>query len=282
MKILVTGGCGFIGSHLVDKLITLNHEVVVLDNLSSGKKEYLNPAAKLVVGDVRDLDDVKKSIRGCETVFHLAALTDVRSEAEETDYQVNFIGSKSVFSVAEAINAKIIFASSSAVYGNSPAKEDSKCSPISQYGRSKLKAEKACPEDSLILRLFNAYGPKGKSVINIFCKKIPKYEDITVFGTGLQTRDYIYVADVVNAMIMGLKKSGIYNVGTGLETSLLDVIEIIHQLANNKPNIKFAMPRENEVKRSKADITKIKHALGWGPRIELVEGIRKLLEKPGA
>jgi UDP-glucose 4-epimerase len=278
MKILVTGGCGFIGSQLVDKLIVLNHEVIVLDNLSSGKKERLNPAAKLVVGDVRDPDDVKKSIRGCETVFHLAALTDIRSESEEADYQVNFLGAKNVFSVAEAIKSKVIFASSAAVYGNSPAKEDSRCSPISQYGRSKLKAENACPEGSLILRIFNAYGPRGKSVINTFCSKIPKYEDITLFGTGLQTRDYIYVSDVVNAMIMGLTKSGIYNVGTGVETSLLDVIEIIHQITKNKPNIKFAMPRDNEVKRSKADITKIKHDMRWEPRVDLAEGIRKLLE----
>lgn len=276
MKILVTGGCGFIGSHLVDKLVALGKEVVILDNISSGKKEYLNPAARLVTGDIRDISDITKAMKGCEAVFHLAALTDVRSDSDQ-DYQVNFIGSKNVFSVAEALKSKIIFTSSAAVYGNEPAKEEGRCSPLSQYGKSKLKAERNCPEGSFILRIFNAYGPRGRSVINNFCRKIPKYEDITVFGNGLQTRDYIYVSDIVDALLLGLKNEGTYNIGTGIETSLLELIDIIHELTNNKPHINFTLPKENEIRRSKADLTKTRQ-LRWSPRIQLVEGIKLTMQ----
>ena len=275
MKILVTGGCGFIGSHLVDKLIELDHDVVVLDNLSSGKKKNMNPKATFVYGDIRDIEDVNRAMRNCNIVFHLAAITDARSDADDI-YKVNYLGSSNVFRIAEKKKAKVIFTSSAAVYGNAIEKEDSYCEPISQYGKSKLKAEKLCPNDAFIIRLFNAYGPRGNSVINKFCKKMPKYDDITVFGNGLQTRDYIYISDVINALLLGLDNTGLYNVGTGVETSVMDIIEIIRITTRNKPHMKFTTPNKNEVKRSKADISKIKK-LKWKPEMDIVYGIRELL-----
>ena len=271
MKILVTGGCGFIGSLLVQRLVEKNHDIVVFDKVK-GKQNV-----KYIIGDIRNPDEVEKAIKGCEIVFHLAALTDLRNI--ENDYAVNFLGAKNVFDIAKKNNAKIVFASSAAVYGNAklPISENSECSPISQYGKSKLKAERLLGENDLMLRFFNVYGPRGKSVINTFCKKIPKYEEITVYGTGLQTRDYVYVTDVVDALLLGLGDiSGVFNVGTGVETKLLDIIDIIHRLTKAKPFIKFEMPKENEIKRSVADITKIKQT-GWAPKVSLEGGIRKIL-----
>ena len=207
MKILVTGGCGFIGSHLVNKLIGLGQNVIVLDNLSTGKKEYLNPKAEFMHGDIRKIDDVKAVIKDCNTVFHLAASTDVRADSDEI-FAINSEGSQNVFSLAEKIGAKIIFTSSAAVYGETElAKEESDCKPISLYGESKLKAEHACPKDSFILRIFNAYGSRGNSVINKFCNKISKKEPITVYGSGLQTRDYVYVSDVIEALLLGFHEN---------------------------------------------------------------------------
>ena len=272
MRILVTGGAGFIGSHLVYRLIKKKNEVIILDNLSTGRKENINQKATFIRGDVRDEDDIRKAMHGCDFVFHLAAKTDAREEGDEI-FRTNFIGSEYVFSAAKDINAKIIFTSSAAVYGDAklPIKESEECKPISSYGKSKMKAEKML-RDAFIARLFNVYGPKGSSVINKFTRRIKEGEDITVFGSGLQTRDFVYVSDVVDALMFGIEKSGTYNVGTGIETSILQLIDTIQDLAKSKPRIKFDMPIESEIKRSKADITKIRN-LGWNPKTSLNSGI---------
>lgn len=278
MKILVTGGAGFVGICLVDRLIELNHETVVLDNLSAGKKENVKNA-KLVVGDIRDRFDVDKAIKGCQAVFHLAAMTDARISNDKV-YEVNYLGSENVFNAAKENNAKVIFTSSAAVYGSgSFCMEDAECRPVNDYGKSKLKAErllvKICP-DSFIARPFNVYGHNGNSVINKFCKKISNYEDITIFGTGMQTRDYIFVSDVIDALLLGLENKGVYNVGTGMETSLLELIDIIEKVSNSKASMKFERPNESEIMRSRSDITKIKQ-LGWKPKVSLEDGIRLIL-----
>lgn len=281
MKILVTGGCGFIGSYLVDKLIELGNEVVVLDNLLSGKKEKLNKKAKFVFGDVRIPEDIKKAMKGCEVCFHLAAVTDVRNVDDDLVYQTNFLASRDVFDVAEKFGTKIIFTSSAAVYGNSkvPNKEDDECKPVSKYGRYKLKAE-GLAKNAFIVRLFNVYGHGGKGFINRLCNNIPKYEEIIIYGNGLQTRDYIYVTDVVDALLLGIENSGLYNVGTGVETSILQLLDIFNEITKIRPSTKFTMPIENEIKRSRADITKIKK-LRWEPKISLEEGIKLLLNDMG-
>jgi UDP-glucose 4-epimerase len=279
MKVLVTGGAGFIGSHLVSELIK-NNEVVVLDNLTSGDREWVHKDARFIKGDVRDRNDVENAMKGCSAVFHLAALTDIRTTEPDMDYKVNCLGAKRVFDVATNKNVKIIFTSSAAVYGNIklPHKEDSECKPISQYGKSKLRAEKLCPENSFILRLFNVYGERGNSVINKFCKLALESLPFTIYGSGLNTRDYIYVKDVVKALILGLKNSGVYNLGTGVETTTLDVAHIVAKSLGIEPEFEFLPPNEQEIKRSRADISKIKD-LGWKPQTDLVKGINLMLEK---
>lgn len=279
MRILVTGGAGFIGSHLVNKLVELNHEAVVLDNLSAGRKENVNSKAKFIEGDIRDSFEVGNAMKGCEAVFHLAAMADARDGGEKM-YEVNYLGSQNVFTAAQESNAKIIFTSSAAVYGNaSLCKEDSECKPVNEYGKSKLKAEKALMKalpNAFIARMFNVYGPNGNSVINRFCKNIPNYEDITIFGTGMQTRDYVFVSDVVDALMLGLENNGIYNAGTGVETGLLELIDVIENISGAKANMKFEKPIEGEIMRSRADISKISQ-LGWKPKVSLKEGVRMIL-----
>lgn len=274
MNILVTGGAGFIGRHLVDRLVSKGHSVAVYDKLLHSKENV-----RLIEGDIRDMDDVKRAMKDVEAVFHLAAISDSRAN-DDAVYNANFIGSKNVFEAAKAANAKVIFTSSAAVYGETKlAKEDAECTPINQYGKSKLRAEKICPGDAFVARLFNVYGPGGNSVVNKFCQLIPKYEPVTVYGHGNQTRDFIYIDDIVNALLLGLELSGVYNVGTGKETSVMELVDIIHDLTKSKPDIKFAPPLQ-EIIRSKADITKIT-ATEWYPKVELVDGIERTLKAEG-
>lgn len=286
MKILVTGGFGFIGAKLVERLLSLNHEVVVLDHNLPAKKDRLNTNVEAVEGDIRDADDIRKAMKECDAVFHLAAVADVRS-SDDVVYATNFLGAKNVFEVARAKNAKIIFTSSAAVYGNTqlPNRETADCSPISQYGKSKLRAERYLQrefsQDSyFIARLFNVYGTNGNSAINKFCRQITKYEDAIVYGNGLQTRDYIYIDDVIDALVLGLENSGLYNIGTGQDTSTLSLIEMIHQATRCKPGIKFTVPNAGEIARSRADITRISQ-FGWSPKISLQDGIQLVLDAIG-
>jgi len=227
MKILVTGGCGFIGTHLVNELVEKGHEVVVLDNLLSGKKERLNSKAEFILGDIRNKDDVIKAMDDCSVVFHLAALTDLRTATDDMIKEVNH-------------------------------------------------TEKYCKENSFIARLFNVYGQYGKSFVNTLCEKIPSGKDIIVYGDGSKTRDYIHVDDVVSALLLGLEHNGIYNVGTGKETSVMDLIKVVEKMIDKKAIIRFAPENKSEIKNSRADITKIRK-LGWGPKITLEEGIRRIL-----
>lgn len=282
MRILVTGGAGFIGSHLLDRLVNEGNEVVVLDNLSTGKREWVNRKARFIAGDIRDPTTVATAMQGCNVVFHLAALTDSRS-ADDAIYQVNYLGSENVFKLAAAKECKIIFTSSAAVYGEKfPCSESAKCAPISQYGKSKVKAEAMLQklDNAFIARLFNCYGSRSKSVVNKFCEKIPDYKDITVYGSGIQTRDFVHVNDVVNALLLGLENSGIYNLGTGIETSVLHLIDLIHEITKSKPNTKFTPPVEGDIRRSRAEIGKIR-SIGWEPKISLEDGVRSLLADGG-
>ena len=275
MRILVTGGAGFIGRHLTERLLAAGHEVSVYDDFSHSKKDM--DGVKTIEGDVRDAEDVKRAMRDMQAVFHLAAISDARAE-DDAVYSVNFIGSKNVFEAAKEAGAKIIFTSSAAVYGETKTtKEDAACNPLNQYGKSKLRAEKICPDDAFIARLFNVYGPNGNSVINKFCRLMPKYEPVTVYGHGTQTRDYIYVDDVVSALVMGLQMSGTYNVGTGKETSLLEVVDMIHAMTKSKPDIKFTAAPPGEIMRSKADITKIQQT-EWYSKVQIQGGIELVLK----
>ncbi len=283
MRALVTGGAGFIGSHLVERLLNEGSEVIVLDNLSAGKREWVDRRAKMLAGDIRDPTTVATAMQGCGAVFHLAAITDARSSDEDAIYQVNYLGSENVFRIAKSKGCRIIFTSSAAVYGEKSGNEETKCNPINQYGKSKLKAEtllRRAGPDFFAVRIFNCYGPRSKSVVNRFCEKIPDYKDITVYGSGMQTRDFVHVSDVVSALMLGLEKSGLYNLGTGVETSLIHLIDMVHNITKSKPSVKFTPPVEGDIKRSKAEITRLKSA-GWAPKISLEDGVRSLLSEMG-
>lgn len=279
MRVLVTGGSGFIGTHLVNRLIEKGHEVRVLDN-----KAPQNRKARYVNGDIRSVEDVSIAMSGCKACFHLAAIAQARNEDKDLLYKVNYLGSKTVFDAAEKVGAKIIFASSSAVYGNvaKPAKETAQCNSVSYYGTTKLKSEQLLKgSDAFIVRLFNVYGPGNEAgVVNVFCKRMMNYQEVPVIGNGRQTRDFVYVSDVVDALFLGIEHNGIYNVGTGKETSVLQLIEIIQRLARYKPNIVRVEASPLDPEKSVADITKITK-LGWKPKIELQKGIRLVLENYG-
>lgn len=279
MKVLVTGGSGFIGTHLVNKLVEEGHEVVVLD-----ANQPKNPKAKFMAGDIRSDEDVRIAVSGCKAVFHLAAIAQARNIDEDLMYKVNYLGSKTIFDAAEKQGAKIIFTSTAAVYGNEtpPLKESMPCVPISYYGTTKLKAEQLLKgTDAFITRLFNVYGPLNESgVINVFCRKMMNYEQVPLIGTGRQTRDFVYVDDVVDALLLGMEHTGIYNVGTGKETSVLNIIETIEKMTRYKPNIKRLETNPFDPSQSVADITKISR-LGWKPKISLEQGIRLVLQSMG-
>ena len=279
MKILVTGGAGFIGSHLTERLVEEGHEVIVLDNFYSGKKEWVK-SAKLIEGDIRDESDVAKAMHGCQIVFHLAAISEARATDENLVYNTNFLGSKNVFETARKAKAKVIFVSSAAVYGESRgAKETDAAQPENQYGKSKLKGEHIAPEGSFIVRLFNVYGPRGHGVINKFASAIPKYKGITIYGHGSQTRDFVHIDDVVSALMLGLQHDGTYNIGTGKDRSVTDIVQIISNLTRSTPDVTFAPATPGDVERSRADIAKVS-AL-WKPLVDISTGIHGLLEYYG-
>jgi UDP-glucose 4-epimerase len=284
MRILVTGGAGFIGTHLVNKLIEMKHDVVVLDNFSVGKRENVNGKATIIEGDIKDPFDVGKAMKDCSAVFHLAAISDVRNVDDDMVYKTNFLAAKHVFDAAAAKNIRVIFTSSAAVYGNGdvPNRESAVCKPLSQYGKSKLMAERYLVQkgEYFIVRLFNVYGPGGKSAINKFCKKITNYEDVTVFGNGMQTRDYVYITDVVDALTFGLENTGLYNVGTGRDIAVTSLIDMIHNMTRCKPNVKNGSIVPGEIGRSRADISAI-NAIGWQPQTQLEDGVKLILDSVG-
>lgn len=269
MNILVTGNTGFVGSHLVKKLAELNHEVAGF-SLDKGK-------------DVRNYPEIENSIKGKDAVIHLAAQTDVRKsfEAPKLDYEVNYQGTKNVVKACEKSGARLIFTSTAAIYGNPidiPTREDSPKLPISFYGLHKLLAEKECERiNSFIVRLFNAYGPGGHGAINKFAELIKNDKEIVLFNDGSHTRDYVYINDIVSALILGLKsKPGVYNIASGKETSLKEVIDAISKELNKKPRIKYNILKEGDAPRSVADISKAKKEIGWQPEISLKEGIKEV------
>lgn len=279
MKILVTGGSGFIGTHLVERLLKEGNEVIVLDN-----KPPKNKKAHYVNGDIRSAEDVSLAMNRCKACFHLAAIAQARNEDRDLLYKVNYLGSKTVFDEAEKVGAKIIFSSSSAVYGNAPVplKESVQCKPVSYYGTTKLKAEQLLKgTDAFITRFFNVYGSGTEAgVVNVFCKKMMNYEEVPVMGTGRQTRDFVYISDVIDALMLGFKHNGVCNVGTGKETSVMQLIEMIQRLTRYKPNIKRIEGSPLDPERSVADISKITK-LGWKPKIDLQKGIKISLESYG-
>lgn len=299
-KILVTGGAGFIGSNLVDKLIKLNNEVVVIDNLYSGKKEYLNPRSKFYNLDISDekIKDIFQ-IEKFDYVYHLAAQIDVRKSVDdmEFDNKVNILGSLNILKNCHHFNIKkIIFASSGgAAYGfpeKIPTPETYPDYPVSPYGINKVSFEKylnyyykVFSQKYITLRLANVYGPRqykgGEAgVIAIFTSNAISNKKSYIYGDGLQTRDYVYVDDVINAFILSLESDfvGCLNIGTGIEKNLLEVVRAIESNLNQKLNIEHQDEKVGEEKRSCLDFNKAKKNLNWQAKIDLEEGIKKTID----
>jgi UDP-glucose 4-epimerase len=300
MKILVTGGAGFIGSNVSDALVKDGHEVAVVDNLSTGKEENINPEVKFYNIDLLDLESLELVFREFkpDVVNHHAAQIDVRKSVEDPafDAETNIIGSINLFELSINYGVRrIIFASTGgALYGEPkalPASEDTPIEPLSPYGVAKYCVEnylnyfkRLYGVERVILRYANVYGPRqdplGEAgVVAIFTGKILKGEKPVIFGDGIQTRDYVYVEDVVKANVLALEgKEGTYNIGTGKETSVNELIEVFSKVLGREIKPEYAPPRIGEVHRISLDGEKAKRELSFVPNYSLPEGIRKTIE----
>jgi UDP-glucose 4-epimerase len=297
MRILVTGGAGFIGSNLVDALISSENRVAVIDNFSSGRQENINLKAKYYKIDLSDEKEVEKifKLEEPEIVYHLAAQIDVRKSVENPveDAKANILNTLKLLNLCVRYNVRhFIFSSTGgAIYGDSeiiPTPEGTLEKPVSPYGCAKLAVEKylifynkTYGLKFTALRYSNVYGPrqnpKGEAgVISIFLDKMIRNETPIIFG-GIQTRDFVFVEDVVNANILALKdvKSSIYNVGTGKETDIIEVFNKLNKYFGNKFEPKYEEMKKGEQKRSCLSFDKIKKRLDWKPRTGIDSGLDK-------
>ncbi|MFH1968254.1 MAG: NAD-dependent epimerase/dehydratase family protein [bacterium] len=297
VKCLITGGAGFIASHLVDKLIEKGHKVAVIDNLSTGKKENLNSKADFHKADIQDakISQIFKKTKP-DIVFHYAAQIDVRKSVENPvdSAKTNILGSLNILENCKKFRVKkIVFASTGgAIYGEAgivPTPEDYTPQPLSPYGIEKFIVEhylnfykKEYNLDYLILRFANVYGPRQNSkgeagVIAIFCDKILKGENPVINGDGKQTRDFVFVDDVVTANILGIKKNktGIFNIGTSKETDINTIFQKINKFFGSKYKEIHVPGKKGEQERSCLDFKNAQKLLGWKPKYNLDKGLEE-------
>ena len=304
MRALVTGGAGFIGSNLVDALVDRGDEVTVLDNISTGRRDNLERAlaggAALVEADVRDAEAVTRACERArpETIFHLAAQIDVRRSVADPvhDLEVNVGGTINVLAAALNAGARRFVNTSTggAIYGEAqilPAPESHPVAPEAPYGQSKFAAEGYCElfrrlhgVSSVSVRYGNVYGPRqdplGEAgVIAIFCGKLLAGERPTIFGDGHQTRDYVYVGDVVEANLAAAASDavGALNIGTGVETSVLDIVEVLRALGDEPFDAEHAEARPGEVRHNALDPSRAREELGWQGKVSVREGLERTL-----
>lgn len=299
MKILVTGGAGFVGSHIADTLIEKGHEVLIIDNLSTGQEENVNKNARFIKADINDFETVENifSKEKPEIVYHLAAQIDVRKSVEDpiSDARTNILGSLNLVKLSHKYGIKkFIFSSTGgAIYGDTkdrPTKEDHPEFPLSPYGIAKLATDKflnfyheVYGLKFVSLRYANVYGPRQNphgeaGVVAIFLNKMVKGENPIINGDGTQTRDYVFVGDVVRANLMTLENmeiTGIFNVGTSKEISVKELFSEINSHFDGIFEENYSPAKLGEQKTSCLSFEKIKKVMGWSPEVDFKDGIRK-------
>ena len=306
-KVLVTGGAGFIGSHLVRALLERGDTVRVLDNFATGDRDNLDGVdAEVVEGELRSYERVHNAVRGAEVVFHLGALGSVPRSVQDplTTSAVNVEGTLNVLLAArdEGVG-RVVYASSSSVYGSAamlPAQEAAPVDPVSPYGVAKLAAERYCVAfsrvyesfETVVLRYFNVFGPRQSphsqyaAVVPLFLTAIAAGEPLTIFGDGGQSRDFTYVQNVVEANLRAAEASGangrIFNVAAGSPRSVNTLVETISELLGKPAERRFAPPRAGDLRDSYADISAAREILGWEPTVDFEDGLRRTAESLAA
>ena len=298
MRVLVTGGAGFIGSHLTDALAARGDDVVVVDDLSAGRVGRLGEGVVLHKASITDAGALATVMEGsgAELVCHLAAQIDVRASVDfpADDARANVVGTVNVLEAARRVGARVLFASSGgALYGRDapiPSREDVLPLPESPYGIAKYCAEcyiglynRLHGTSHSVLRMANVYGPRqdpaGQAgVITIFCASALASARPAIYGDGSQTRDYVYVGDVVEAFLAAADRGrpGTWNIGTGVEVSVLDLVQIIGGIAGRALSPEFAPPRPGELARSALAVDRPAGELGWRAAVPLAEGIHRV------
>jgi UDP-glucose 4-epimerase len=305
---LVTGGCGFIGSHLTDALLARGDKVRVLDDLSTGRRSNLPQEVEVMVGDVADAETVARAMSGVDGCFHLAAVASVQRGNEDWlgTHRVNLTGTIAVFDAARTCNRNgpvpVVYASSAAVYGdnpNMPLDESAATAPLSAYGADKLGCElhgrvawQVHKVPSTGFRFFNVYGPRQdpkspySGVIAIFADKVAENRQITVNGDGGQVRDFVYVADVVRHLVAAMdddtkgsraEGSRVFNVCTGRATTVLELARIISELGGIKPRIAHGPARVGDIRISLGNPAKAAETFGFTAETPVAEGLRETL-----
>ena len=298
MKYVVTGGAGFVGSYLVKLLVKKGHDVTVIDNLHKGKKENLEPVLsriKFEKSDIRDYDCLEKILKDIDGVFHEAALTVVQDSFDRPEeyHDVNVTGTENIFKLAKKNNFKVVYASSSSVYGhkkNMPIKEDATRNPINPYGQTKLDDEYLFEKYSKIgtkiigLRYFNIFG-KGQTleyagVITKFLDRINQKEPPIIFGDGTQLRDFISVEDIVMANLLAMQSNIsnlLVNVGTGNAITIIELAKMMLDISKLGKQPIFETPFEGDIEKSQADITLLTKSFNWKAKKDLQEWLTEIL-----
>lgn len=304
MRVIVTGGAGFIGSHLVHKLLDEGHEVTVLDDLSTGKRHNLpgHPRLKLVIGDVADVEAVRSALQGQDVVFHLAAVASVQASIDDPlrTQRTNLQGSVTLMEAAKQAGVqRFLFASSAAVYGdaeNLPISESLKPKPMSPYAADKLAAEHYLAHyhrqgwlSGTVFRFFNVFGPRQdpsspySGVISIFAERSGRQQGVTIYGDGRQTRDFVFVRDLVDVLYNSLdwpreQELPVVNIGRGKQVSLLQLLDTIESIIGMPITRTFEADRPGDIRYSQADIEQLERRVDHFSSASLEEGLRELLQ----